>query len=147
MLQRFKAKGAGPYSEKERREIEYVTSLILSNSLAWKPFKPISELERDYVLYIRNSVFRACGVPFITAGLSFLLIDRVPGIRRLPAVVRWPIKIGSFLLFYAIGVDELKKRVFNFPLLDEVVAGGVVKYTKWMEIPSDVLIDEIVIKE
>lgn len=143
MLQRFKTQAAGPYNDAEKQEIEYVTGLILSNTMTWKQFKPVSELERDYVEYIRKSAFSACGLPFFAAGASFLFIDKLPGVRGFYPPVRWALKISSFLFYYVLGVEELKKSVYDFPLLDEVIAGGVVKFTKWVELPSHSHIDPV----
>jgi len=142
MLQRYKAQRSGPYSLQERIEIEAVTGLILGNAMAFYPSKPLTTLENDYVRYIRVSAFYYSGSSFIIAGLSFLFIDQLPLLNRLRGVGKWAVKVAAFGCFYTAGVYQLKQKIFEFPLLDDVIASGVVKYTKWMEIPPDAVLED-----
>lgn len=143
MLQRYKAQRTGAYTEQEKAEIEGVTALILGSALAFYPSHPLTALEKDYARYIRVSAFYGAGPGFLLAGVSFLYVDRLPKLNRLPGMLKWTLKLTSFLGFYLAGVSELKRRVYQFPLLDDVILTGVIKYTKWMEIPPDAVLDDL----
>lgn len=142
MLQRFKSKRSGSYSAQEKAEIEAVTALILGNALTYHPSKRLTILEKDYVRYIRVATFYYSGSSFIMAGLGFLFVDRLPLLNRLRGLGKWGVKVATFGLFYSAGVYQLKRKMLEFPLLDDVIAIGVIKYTKWMEIPPDAVLED-----
>lgn len=141
MLQRYKAKLTGPYTPAERAEIDAVTGLILGSALTFYPSKPLTPLERDYARFIRVAAFHYSGPSFILAGLSFLFIDQLPWLNRLRGGMKWTVKVAAFGFFYIAGVREIRRKVLEFPLLDEVIVEGIIKYTKWIEIPPDAVLE------
>jgi len=134
MLKRYKTGKQGDFSTRELSEIWSVTNIIVAKS--YSRDEGLTELEIDYVKYVRSSLWVGGRFPFLAAGVMFVMADRIPVVARRGFVVRWGCKFGLLAIGISIGIQEIKNDILKFPLLNEVIPQGVVKYSKWIEVQT-----------
>jgi hypothetical protein len=134
MLKRYKTGKQGDFSTRELSEIWSVTNIIVAKS--YSRDEGLTELEIDYVKYVRSSLWVAGRFPFLAAGVMFVIADTIPVVARKGFLARWGCKFGLLAIGISIGVQEIKKDILKFPLLNEVITQGVVKYSKWIEVQT-----------
>lgn len=135
MLKRYKSGKNGEYSGRELSEISSVTNILVAK--AYTRDEGLTELEIDYVKYVRSSLWRCTRVPFLAGGIMFVMVDTIPFVARRSFLIRWGCKFGMLGLGIGVGIQEIKKDIMKFPLLDDVITQGVLKYTKWVEIDTN----------
>eukprot|EP00359_Climacostomum_virens_P003068 CAMPEP_0204916514 /NCGR_PEP_ID=MMETSP1397-20131031/14302_1 /ASSEMBLY_ACC=CAM_ASM_000891 /TAXON_ID=49980 /ORGANISM="Climacostomum Climacostomum virens, Strain Stock W-24" /LENGTH=128 /DNA_ID=CAMNT_0052089029 /DNA_START=32 /DNA_END=415 /DNA_ORIENTATION=- len=128
MIRRVKTQATGPYSYREQQDIWTSTHFIVERFYGGKD---ITELERDYVLYIKSCMWHSGSTPFFTSFASFFLLDKIYPLSKLARPYRAVLKCLLAVGFAKYGVKRIKEDILKFPLLDPLVVTTIVRHSKW----------------
>ena len=134
MLRRYKYKLTGPYNEHEIRDV-YSVSVFLHNKVI-SGDNTLNVLEKDYISYCRKIFVEYTKYPLFVGSVAFLFSDWIYPINTWKFIPRIGLKFTLFYFISKTGLDAAYEKILEFPMLDEVIAGGVIKFTEWVELSN-----------
>lgn len=132
MLRRYRYKTTGPYTEPELRDI-YNVSQFLHVKVATGN-QTLTELEKDYIRYSKSVFWHYTKIPALFSCVVFVGIDMIYPISSFRFFSRWTIKFFSAYWVLKQGCSLAYGKILEFPMLDEVIGEGVLKYTDWVDL-------------
>jgi hypothetical protein len=134
MLRRHKYKISGPYNEYELRDIYNVSQFLYSKVVTGD--KTLDELEKDYVKYSSQVFWHYTKYQLLVGSIVFITSDMIYPISTWKFFPRMFIKFFTSFLIIKSGISLAYQKILEFPLLDDVIANGVIKYTNWVDISN-----------
>ena len=132
MLRRYRYKLTGSYNEFELNDI-YRVSQFLHVKLVTGD-STISELEKDYIIYSKRVFWHYTKYYALVSGIVFLISDMVHPISKWTFFPRMFTKFFCGYLVLHTGINIAYEKFLEFPMLDEVIAEGIIKYTDWVDL-------------
>lgn len=134
MLRRYKYQTTGPYNKYELRDIYTVSQHLHTKTITGD--NSLDDLEKDYMRYCKKVFWHYTFYPMLLSGVIFLTSDMFYPISALRFIPRMCIKFTLAFLTMKWGVDIAYVKMLEFPLMTEVIAGGLVKYTDWVDLDN-----------
>lgn len=132
MLRRYRDNKTGLYDQEELADIYLVSQFLHVRSLSGE--KNITELERDYLIYCKKVFWHNTKYTNFIACANFLFIDMVYPLNKLNFFARWGIKIVTSAWIVKQGINMAYDNILEFPLMNEVIGGALIRYTEWIDI-------------
>jgi hypothetical protein len=131
MIRRLKTNSQTPLSSREKDEVWKTTHFIVERFYSGNE---ITDLERDFVLYVKKSMWHSAKWSFFSAFATVLGADLIGPFSRLRFPVRLGLKLLAAGLFVNHGINQIKADILQFPVLEPLVVSVIIRHSTWIEL-------------